>query len=305
MIFDDKNDGRSFSPSKPKKNRTASDMIDASLLVIVAGLLVAIVCIMLVQFAFDAHIDWRKVGIDTAVVTACTIAIYLLLRSYTLRKGRKTEAWISAKKALDDVGEDIVSRGFAKDIYQYCRAWESARLKEDQAATLNAVGIDVDKFNADYRRISARELREQFPDLSKVERRAIRKARHCRRLRYDERYLQVNVEQSFFRVSPSGGLRAKTVAQIDTARTVLTTVITSFAGVSFLADVIFDFSARSVIACVVKLVVVAFFSALGMIGGFNHATVREVNEMTARASEARVFIKWCESGNNSVESPGD
>ena len=63
---------------------------------------------------------------------------------------------------------------------------------------------------------------------------------------------------------------------------------------AILQEVIFNPSAEAVVECVIKLAVIAFFGAIGMIGGYNLAAIREVDEMNDRADEQERFINWAE-----------
>lgn len=280
----------------PEKKKTSnSDFLDASTLIIVAALIVAIVCAFLVKFVFSPEISWRDVGVEGAIICVCTISIYILLRSYTLRRGRRTDAWQRASQRVRDNARKITERNYARYTADYCRGWEQEHLDAAQEAALSRVGIPLGTFRDDYCRYTQKELRGKFPDLTDGEREAIKKARRVRRMKYDERYLYNDEEDGKRQKSPSEQTKCKKKNTFINVRTVVTSVLTCGLSASFFQEVIFNFSAEAVIQCVIKLALVAFFGALGMIGGYNFSTQEEVREMDARADEQERFIKWCET----------
>ncbi len=81
---------------KKVKERSFAEYMDFSIIAIVAVLFFAIVVTFLVEIVFDPAIDWKEIGINTILISACTVAIYLLMRFYSMRKGRNTKEWIAA-----------------------------------------------------------------------------------------------------------------------------------------------------------------------------------------------------------------
>ena len=79
---------------KKVKSKSFADRMDISIILIIAILFLTIVTTFLVEFVFDPNFNWREVGINTVLVSACTIAIYLLMRLYSMRKGRYTDSWL-------------------------------------------------------------------------------------------------------------------------------------------------------------------------------------------------------------------
>ena len=291
--------GQQPVPEKPAKKLSSSDFLDVSTIVIVGALVAAIICTFLVQFIFSPEINWRDVGVDTAIISICTMSIYILLRSFTIRRGRRTDIWKGAESRIRTNGAKITNENLAARAADYCRAWEQERLDEAQTALLSRVGVSLEDYRATYCKYSRKELKA-LPDgvapLTETQRKAVMKAGRVRRAHYDERYLFDDESGIGKQRSPSEHIKARMVNTFVNLRTVVTTILTCGLSASFLQEVIFDFSAEAVIRCVIKLALVAFFGAIGMIGGYNHATIREVHEMTARADEQERFMKWCERG---------
>ncbi len=290
-------------PLPERKKITFSDGLDITVIVLVAVLFIGIILAFLAEFVLDVRINWKSVGLDTGIVAACTIAIYLLLRSFAQRRGRKTERYVEAKGRLDGINSAIIDDNLAQYVPKYCRDWERKRLSDDRKAVLSAVGITLEQYETEYCKYSDKELKEKFTELTEIQLKALRRARKIKTVKYDDNYLFANRNrQSLFRKSPSGGITTRTINALDYLRTVLTTVCTSLFSASILQEVIFNPTRETVIKLIVKLVVIVTFAALGMVGGYNFSTVKEVNEMNAKSDEMENFMKWCAQNTDNKES---
>lgn len=126
MIHDDDEDFLTAQVRK-MKSKSFADYMDISILMMVGILIVAIICTLFVEFVFGSEINWAEISANTVSVSACTIAIYLLLRSYSMRKGRKTVEWTDSSTRLKGLSKYILDNDMAKHISSYCREWESKR----------------------------------------------------------------------------------------------------------------------------------------------------------------------------------
>lgn len=279
---------------KKIKARSFADYLDISILVMVLGLFVAIVFTFLVDFIFDASIDWKDITVNTVIISACTIAIYLLLRTYAMRKGRKTKAWEEASELLRANGKKIINENRAQYITEYCRMWEAERLDNDIETVLTPVGIKLEDYKQYYAKLSKNELIKKHPELTKYQIKLICRAQRIKRLKFDERYFYVNSNNYNRHCSPSGGITSKQLNRLTIGRIIITTMIISLISAALLRDIIIDLSLASIIKCVVKVAIIIFFGVIGMVGGYSFSAVRETSEMNAKSDEIEVFLKWCE-----------
>lgn len=293
-------DRRPQEPQEP--HRRPPDFLDAGTFVIVGALVIAIICAFLAQFVISPEISWKEVGVAGAIICAASISIYILLREYMIRRGRRTEQWQDAFARVQRNNKEITERHLSPLTHEYCRAWEQERLDDAQNAVLERVGLSLADFRATWCKYSKGELKA-VEGLTEAQKTAIIKAQNVRRMKYDERYL-FDDENGGRQKSPSERMSTSTQNLVANIKTAVTTVITSFLSASFLQEVIFDFSAEAVISCVVKLALVAFSGAVGMISGYNFSAQKEVKEMTALADEQERCIKWCEVQKRAGESLG-
>lgn len=277
------------------KSRSFSEYLDVSIIVMVVGLFIAMILAFLVQFIFRAKIDWTNIGINTILLSACTSAIYILLRSYAQRKGRRTEAWKKASERLQACGKSLIDKNLVCRAPDYCRQWEDERFNLDIEAQLKPVGLTLEEYEKNYRQYNKREIQTKFKDLPEYQLKAIMRAKRVKRAHFDERYFFVNQSSGGRRrKSPSSGFTTKTINKITTARIIVTTFVMSFITATFFMDVILNFSAETVILCVIKTAITIFFGVIGMIHGYQFTSVKEVAEMNAHSDEIETFEKWCE-----------
>lgn len=299
MLRDDREER--VPEEKQKKKISFSDGLDITVIVLVLGLVIAVILAFLAEFVIGAEIDLKEVGIDTGIVAACTISIYLLLKSFAQRRGRKTEVWLTAQARQNEQSAEIVKKNYARYSSEYCRQWEDERLERRQKQILSEANIPFGDFRELYCACSKEELNAKFPNLTEFQRKTIFKAKKIKRIRYDERYLLTSVQEKSRRdYSPSGGFTTGQLNVADNIRTVITTVLTSLFSASILQEVIFNPTKEAVIKLFVKLAVILVFSALAMVKGYQFSTVKEVREMNAKSDELENFKNWCEDRNNNM-----
>lgn len=294
MIQNDNNENFLTTQVRKLKSKSFSDYMDITIITMVGILIVAIMCTFFVEFVLGGKINWAEISANTVFISACTIAIYLLLRSYSIRKGRKSAEWLQSSERLKSLAKSVIDKDMAKHISEYCGAWEDERLDNDLKDTLSSVGITVTDFKEKYLKFSNKELKEQCTDLTAYQLKTILQAKKIKRLKFDERYFYSGVRGGRRRRSPSSELTTRQLNRLVNMRIIITTVLTLLLSTTLLWDVILNFSWEALIKCVVKLAIIIFYGVLGMMGGYTFATVNEVDEMNSKSDEIEVFIKWCE-----------
>ena len=224
--FSEKLENLITAKSQKIKERTFADYLDTSIVIMIAGIVVAIALTFFVTFIFDPRFDWKEVGVNTVLITACTIAVYLLVRYYAMRKGRKTSVWVQAGERVKERGKTIIESNKAKLIPKYCRAWEDERLKNDITVALAPVGITYEEFMSRYAVLGKRELLEKYPELTAYQIKTVLRAKKIKRLHFDERYFYVNAVTSNRSRAPGGGISTKQLNRLTVARITLTSVVT-------------------------------------------------------------------------------
>lgn len=285
---------REFVPVlRPTRSHSFAGLLDGITLTVAAILIVVIFMAYMTHITVDSGAGWRELGLNSALMYICTVSFYLLLRSFSNRKGKLTENYKKARERVEMNNNKIVQSGYARRTKEYCRAWEDAELDGAREHVLADAGIKLEEFNEKYRQYTKKEILAKFPDLSEYQVQTILRAKKVKRLKYDESYLSV-YDKHGRRVAPSGGLKARGVKRIQTATTFFTTALSSLFSVYIAFEIIADPSFATVVTCLIKIVIILGFGAWGMIGGYNLSAVREVEEMGEKADEQERYMKWCD-----------
>lgn len=296
MIQEPKN--TDFKLDYPKKQRAFSDFVDGITLTVVGILLVVIFMVYLTNVAFDTDIDLKDFGMQAFILYFCTLSVNLLLRSYGRRKGRTTKPWQEARRKVEGNNNLILSCGFSGMTFDYCRAWEESELENAQIRILSYAGITIEDFRDKYRAYDRKELQEKYPELTKLQIKYIRRAARVKRLRYNEKYLEVSEKRHGFRVSPSGAYTSREVTFLQTVKLIITGLITSLFSASLTLEIISEPTFATVVGCCVKIVMLLIFSAYGLVNGYQLTATREPEEMNVKANEQERFMQWCKGKEN-------
>ena len=289
------NKPQEFLPAvRPVKSKTFASLLDGLTLTVAGVLIVVIFMVYMTQVSFNSNIDWKDAGFEGGLMYICTVSFYLLLRSYSSRKGRSIEAYTKAAARVEENSDNIVRKGYARYTHEYCRAWEEDELNAARQHVLADAGIKLAEFNGVFCRYSKKELRAKFPELSEFQLKIILRAKRIRRLKYDESYLSV-YDKHGRRCAPSGGFTARKMKRVQLVQTLVTTALTSSLSISMALNIVADPSFATVVMCLVKIVTILGCGVWGMIGGYNMSSVREVEELGAKADEQERCMKWCES----------
>ena len=89
------------------KARSFSDYVDVFTIIVVVIMFASMVVAFLVNFVFTLEINLQQIAVDAVLISACTTAIYLIVRAYAMRKGRKTELWKKAEEEVQKSGKAI------------------------------------------------------------------------------------------------------------------------------------------------------------------------------------------------------
>lgn len=304
MIKEDKPQGVQVPLVHSRTNKTFASLIDGLTLTVAGVLIVVIFMVYMTQVSFNSSIDWKDAGFEGGLMYICTVSFYLLLRSYSSRKGRSIEAYTKAAERVERNNDTIVQKGHARFTHEYCRAWEEDELNAAREHVLADAGIPLKEFNDTFCKYSRKELLAKFPDLTEFQRKTILRAKRIKRLKYDESYLSV-YDKHGRRCSPSGGFTARKMKRLQTVQTLVTTALTSSLSISMALNIVADPSFATVVMCLVKIVIMLGCGTWGMIGGYNMSSVREVEELGAKADEQERFIKWCEGRNAAPVEKGN
>ena len=286
-----------------RSRRSFDEVMDIIIIGAVILLLATIVCAFIAIFDFGVAFDWKKFTLNSAIVALAAASVCILLRSYAKRKGRRTKEWQDACKAEQSAIDEVGRNNLYSRVVEYCFDWEHKRLHEDRRAALDTSGIGLKEFEEKYSLYDARkkfiffgksELEERFPQLTKLQLKAIKRAGKIRRRRYDPAYLTGRYKAAHRQLSPSEHISTQTMDRLYNIRVVLTNVLAGMLSVALFSDLYFNLSVHNLISCLVKLIFVIISGVFGLMSGYNFALRSEAGEMHNRAVEINKFLKWAQ-----------
>lgn len=305
MIDDIKPDSPDMS-GRRARSRTFSEIVDGFTITTIVLIFIAVAMLYLTNISVNMDMSWKDFGYEAVILYIFTVAINLLSRSVTKRKGRDTEAHRAAEELVCARESEIISKGLRGREREYCRSWETQELRDARKKVLASANIDTAMFENTYLKYSAKELkskREEFR-LTEFQIKVIGKAKRIRRLRYDERYLSAGVGVGR-RLSPAAEINTKRYERLRTVQY----LITAFAGVcvsaSIALDIISDPSFGTVVMCIVKIMTILISAVSGMLGGYKLTAEMETAELRRKAAEQQNFIVWCGKDTNANEKDGN
>lgn len=274
-----------------QRTNTFSNFLDGMTLTAIAAMLIVIFMVYLTSVKINTNVSVRDITVSGVLMYACTVSIYMLLRSFANRKGRASKAFAAVWETIEKNAVYIVENGLAGRVREYCRQWEEAEHNEARRRALADCCISLEKYLADYAKYSRREIKKNFPDLTEYQRATILRVKKIKRLHFDESYLSV-FENYGHRVAPSGGFTVRKRRKLQTIQTFFTTAISSLFSAYLALEIIADPSFATVVMCLVKVVIIVGFGAWALVQGYHMTAVLEVEELKRKTEEQARFIKW-------------
>ena len=205
----------------------------------IAAMLIVIFMVYLTSVKINTNVSVRDITVSGVLMYACTVSIYMLLRSFANRKGRASKAFAAVWETIEKNAVYIVENGLAGMVREYCRKWEEAEHNEARRRALADCGISLEKYLAEYAKYSRREIKKNFSDLTEYQRATILRVKKIKRLHFDESYLSV-FENYGHRVAPSGGFTVRKRRKLQTIQTFFTTAISSLFSAYLALEIIAD-----------------------------------------------------------------
>lgn len=281
---------------RPVDDNTFSKVLDGFTIGTILLIFVSVAMLYLTNISFDMGMSLKDFGFQAVILYIFTVAINLLSRSITKRKGRETEEHKEAVNLIKANEEEIIKNRLRGREREYCRQWEEEELRDARKKVLASAQIDVKTFETEYLKYSNKELKSKQTELNLTDYQltVIKKARKIKRLKYDERYLSAAVKTGR-RVSPTGEFNTTRYEQLRTVKYLITSLAGVCVSASIALDIISDPTFGTVVMCVVKIVTILISAISGMLGGYKLTAEMETAELNRKAVEQKNFIVWCEN----------
>lgn len=254
-------------------------------------LVLALSTYVTVSTSFD--IDWGKLGFTSVFVYLISCVIY----SNSLNLGEsavaKKQEYKEVCKSCIDAIDTLVKNKYIEHIDEYCSEKQKTDLEMRRKSVLGAVYISWDKYVSDYAQKSIKELRamkrekegeKSAPYFNKEQIIAFIKVRRMKCHKFSPQQLTrpIDAKSEEF-LEDISKLRRKTMA-----RKMLMSLMLTLIAVSFSVEMVNDFSYRTVVEGVVKLIPMAWSWASGHFAGYNIASN---NKMAYYKDKARYCLQ--------------
>ena len=292
---DEKRDQRTDDASDVSLN--IKSILSGIMLSVVGAILVIVVLAYMTHITFGTEIDIREQGANALLLTVCSVAVTIILRSWGIMKGEENPERLNALAEVEENIKTIESMHICSRVSEYCRWWEQNEYQNTMEAYLEAYNISFEEFKK-MRIYTKKELSQQFPHFSKSQINAIISAKKIKKLRYAENFILTPSKKRERRSAPSDGLSTEQCNAIMTAKNVITTVLMSFVMVSFCIDVISEPTLATIVSCLIKVITILISGLLGAYGGYNLTAKQEPRRLQRKAREQKSFISYCTNNPN-------
>ena len=289
------------SPVAKKLNITTKEFLG---MVVNAFLIVVLAMSTYVTVDSTFNIDWSKLGFTSLFVYLISCVIY----SNSLNLGesavaKKEDYKQTVKDCITSI-DTLVKNKFIEHIDEYCLAKQKQDLESRRKTVLSTVYVSWEKYESDYSKKSIKELKEMtrdeksdnskekankkpVPYFNREQLRAISKARRMKCHKFSPQQLTrpIDAKSEEF-LEDIAKLRRKVMA-----RKMLMSLILTLIAVNFSVGLVSDFTYKTVVESVVKLIPMAWSWASGHFTGYN-ITIN--NKMAYYKDKAR----YCTQANN-------
>ena len=277
------------------KKKEPPQSINGILIALAIILLIGILTTYFVEELPDVVVDLRDISKQALWVFVGGFAIGELFKRVSVNRARNTKEYQEAQKeARTAVKKNAESKKTAR-AKAYCDDYAEKLYSSEKSRILGDAGVDVKEYEDKYFSLNKREIKRAHPDctLSKKQFKAIRKANAVKKISYNPDFLRT-VERTSRYIAPS---ELHDVKRRDTWNTVTSAglgLVGSVFCVSFVQNLIFNFSSAVIFDAVVKVVMILIMIATKTQFGWSLVMDTEMSRLKLQKAEAERFSDWCD-----------
>lgn len=278
--------------NKPKKNTTA--FVDGLLTVIDIVIFTALIASYLVVFDMSGSFSVKEITFNTVWFAAGTVSVGMLTKKIARNKGRSTQEYAEADKKANAAIEKLSRSEYAGQVPGYCADYTDKVIKRERAQYLSVVGLTVTDYEKRFIGLERKELKGLITN-GEINRKQYRAICRCNKVRvkaYDPNFILSFKSEIDSGKSPSSMYNTEREDRLDTAKSILTTLVSSVFVCSLVSDVVLNLSKEVIIAAVIKIITMLIYIAFKTSFGWNMSQ-KEIKRNELRASEAEACAKWC------------
>jgi hypothetical protein len=283
--------------------------------------------IMVVMFSEYSEIDFdfslRSVTVDAVMIAIGIFSIGFLMKQYSINENKKSEEYSKAKSMAEQSLSDINVEESSKYIEEYCETYSKKAQENLRRSYLEDCGLTYEEFLKSYIGRSIRDIvREEFFDycISCSERSKVKlyfrfyflrkdrkltrtqlKAIHCANLvkyeSYDPDFLRNNEWEKKSGLVPSSEYDIEKENRKNNLTSVVSAFFSVVFGAYFAGSILFDFSVKTLISALIKLLIIFFNVVTKYLFG-RKLVVLEISRYHLKTAESKKYAVWLKENKN-------
>ncbi len=280
--------------TKTTVKQTAQKYMTTILEVIVLLIISAIIFSYFYTFNVDPNITFKDYTINALLVCFGTFSVGMLCRQIAINKARATEEYKKARQETVDEIKALRDKKYGQYVSKYC-VWYSEELqKTEQTHILESVGLTYEDYKQKY---AYKKQDKTFEELNELQNKSIKQADKVPLRNYDSNYLLTVDYTNSASLTPSNAYHPKKQMTKNTIIAILTTILGSLFVCSIGLDIILNFSTKTLVLAILKLIMLGVSSAFRLVFGWRFVFETEIPNLELKKSEIKNCIVFCETNN--------
>ena len=277
------------------KKKETPQTINGVLIGLAVILFIGILSTYFVEELPNVVISLRDISKQALWVFLGGFAIGELFKRVAINRAKITEEY---KTAYKEAAAAIKKNADAKKIARaksYCDDYAEKLYDSEKRRILGDAGISIEDYNTKYIARNKREILAIYPEcgLSKKQFKALNRANAVKKLSYNPDFLRT-VEQTGRYVAPSDIHDEKRRNRWNMITSAVFGIVGSVFCVSFIQNLIFNFSAAVMFDAVVKIVMILIMIATKTQFGWSLIMDTAVGRLRLQKAESERFFDWCD-----------
>lgn len=255
-------------------------------------IVLVVVFVFLAQVKILPNVSVQEAAASCVLLFFCSYFMYCNLLNSGTKLGKQEEDYINCTKKHNDLRETIKSNNYEQYLNDFCESVRKAKFIRDRETELSRVGILYSEYTEKYEGKTEEEILQEFPELNKGKRKAIKKANAVKCVAFTKemiyRECKPTHSQAILGVTPQAKRNFRMVWNI------FFSAVVAFMSYSIFVDVIEKPTWASFAMCLVKLLPLFVCGWRGFTNGFDFIAVESVSYMSDQndlLEEAIVFAK--------------
>lgn len=250
-----------------------------------------------IDSSFD--VDWGKVGFELVLIYMVSAIVYTNSLSLGKISGQKRDEYQDAYKNCVKAISKLAENKHIENIDKFCMEKQEADLEARKRVVLSSVHIPYDKYINEYADKSISELKaykkpltenekKARPFFNQVQIRALRKVMYMKPHKLSSQSLTkpVNAKTDEF-LENCAKIERKMVA-----RKLITSFVTTFVVVNFSIEIVNEFSYKTIVESVVRLIPILWSWISGQFAGYNISINSKIAYYNDKARFCSQADKW-------------